>query len=285
MKKIMYVCLICVTLLMAGCTESQETEMSEVIPTPSAVSVASEKEQYSVDPAVMRKQKYEKANMLIGEKDYKEAYTILKSLNAYRDEFPDLYDLNKKVRILTLETQKVWSDDERESQIVITGKKVRVKIHYTSESWKERVANYTGKIDNKRSTPYKIAVVHKGKVDYIRTAFSYDDQIFDGSIYYEVYNARECVQLFTKVGLEANKKKKEEYEEYLKAKENNGTQTKKSDPSIGMTASEVEASSWGEPERKNITEYAWGTKEQWVYSSQRYVYLENGIVTSIQRSE
>lgn len=57
------------------------------------------------------------------------------------------------------------------------------------------------------------------------------------------------------------------------------------DVAIGMTADEVLASKWGAPEKKNITETASGTSEQWVYPNNQYVYLEDGIVTGIQRTE
>lgn len=53
------------------------------------------------------------------------------------------------------------------------------------------------------------------------------------------------------------------------------------DPSIGMTADQVRNSTWGSPKEINKSTYSWGTKEQWVYSDYRYIYLENGIVTSI----
>ena len=53
-------------------------------------------------------------------------------------------------------------------------------------------------------------------------------------------------------------------------------------PSIGMTAEEVLASTWGEPEKINRTTFSWGTFEQWVYEGHRYIYLDNGIVTAIQ---
>lgn len=58
-------------------------------------------------------------------------------------------------------------------------------------------------------------------------------------------------------------------------------QTKK-EPAIGMTAEQVEASTWGKPKDINKTTYSWGVKEQWVYSDYRYIYLEDGIVTAIQ---
>ena len=54
----------------------------------------------------------------------------------------------------------------------------------------------------------------------------------------------------------------------------------RSDPKIGMTESEVYASSWGYPKTKNTTEGA-TSREQWVYDF-GYIYFSNGVVTSIQ---
>lgn len=54
------------------------------------------------------------------------------------------------------------------------------------------------------------------------------------------------------------------------------------DPAIGMTADEVLTSKWGYPKKKNITQTATSTSEQWVYD-QGYIYLTDGIVTAIQK--
>lgn len=57
-------------------------------------------------------------------------------------------------------------------------------------------------------------------------------------------------------------------------------------PKIGMTANEVLASSWGNPDDINRTTTAYGVREQWCYTSgygkQGYIYFEDGIVTTIQ---
>lgn len=53
-------------------------------------------------------------------------------------------------------------------------------------------------------------------------------------------------------------------------------------PEIGMTADEVRNSTWGEPKEINKTTTKYGVREQWVYSSRRYIYLEDGIVVAIQ---
>jgi len=55
----------------------------------------------------------------------------------------------------------------------------------------------------------------------------------------------------------------------------------KSEPYIGMTSEQVKASTWGSPSKINKTTYAWGIHEQWVYYGNRYIYLEDGIVTAI----
>ncbi|HEY2493944.1 MAG TPA: hypothetical protein VGI33_13690 [Paenibacillus sp.] len=57
----------------------------------------------------------------------------------------------------------------------------------------------------------------------------------------------------------------------------------KKEPAIGMTAAEVRISKWGSPKENNKTTLESIVFEQWVYSIDRYIYLENGIVTAIQR--
>ncbi len=57
---------------------------------------------------------------------------------------------------------------------------------------------------------------------------------------------------------------------------------------IGMNADEV-AASWGRPHKVNRTITAAGTREQWIYDrggyKTQYVYLDNGVVRTIQSPE
>jgi hypothetical protein len=53
-------------------------------------------------------------------------------------------------------------------------------------------------------------------------------------------------------------------------------------PSIGMSADDLEASRWGRPASVNRTTTSNGISEQWVYGGNRYVYVKNGRVVSIQ---
>lgn len=57
---------------------------------------------------------------------------------------------------------------------------------------------------------------------------------------------------------------------------------------VGMTAGEVRRS-WGAPSKINSTVNGRGTSQQWVYDrgqfKAQYVYLDNGVVSSIQSPE
>lgn len=57
------------------------------------------------------------------------------------------------------------------------------------------------------------------------------------------------------------------------------------EPETSMIEKDVLSSSWGEPKKRNATESANSKKEQWVYSNNKYIYFEDGVVTSIQKSE
>ncbi len=52
--------------------------------------------------------------------------------------------------------------------------------------------------------------------------------------------------------------------------------------SIGMTQQEVLNSNWGSPKEINKTTTAYGVSEQWVYSGDKYLYFDDGILTGIQ---
>ena len=70
-------------------------------------------------------------------------------------------------------------------------------------------------------------------------------------------------------------------EEYQKDSDETDIPNGYREPEIGMTKEEVINSSWGSPEDINTYTYYWGTQEQRVYGDFKYIYFENGIVTSI----
>lgn len=63
---------------------------------------------------------------------------------------------------------------------------------------------------------------------------------------------------------------------------NEAEYAKKSNLQIGMTAEEVRGSKWGLPNKINKTTTEYGISEQWVYSDYKYLYFENGVLTTIQ---
>ncbi len=68
---------------------------------------------------------------------------------------------------------------------------------------------------------------------------------------------------------------------YEKISDSTEVPEEKVEPAIGMTGAEVYASTWGAPQKVNATTTAAGKQEQWVYDD-GYIYLDNGIVTTIQ---
>lgn len=68
------------------------------------------------------------------------------------------------------------------------------------------------------------------------------------------------------------------------AREEQRRQAKQQGVSVGMTAQQVIESSWGKPQKINVTITGRGKHEQWVYNSSSYLYFEDGVLTSIQTS-
>jgi len=75
--------------------------------------------------------------------------------------------------------------------------------------------------------------------------------------------------------------RKKEQEEQIK-KEREEKNKPKIKPFIGMTDYEALESSWGKPKKVNKTTNVYGVREQWVYEGYRYLYFENGYLTTIQ---
>ncbi|MFP5202948.1 MULTISPECIES: hypothetical protein [Bacillus] len=51
--------------------------------------------------------------------------------------------------------------------------------------------------------------------------------------------------------------------------------------SVGMSKEEVLIEGWGKPEKINKTQTADHTMEQWIYKGNKYLYFENGILSTI----
>lgn len=97
---------------------------------------------------------------------------------------------------------------------------------------------------------------------------------------YVFVNRDGTIQFFSYGNTPTNPSTADHYESLRKMPDDYGFPT---EPQIGMTAEEVRNSTWGDPQDINTTITAYHTTEQWCYSNNRYVYLEDGIVTSIQK--
>ncbi len=100
----------------------------------------------------------------------------------------------------------------------------------------------------------------------------------DLEIYINLLASEECGKIYVEKG--GNEYPFYDNQNYMSAEQ----QTKENaikEPMIGMTAEEVEVSTWGKPNKINKTTYSWGTTEQWCYPNYKYIYFDNGRVTAI----
>ena len=70
--------------------------------------------------------------------------------------------------------------------------------------------------------------------------------------------------------------------EHMRALLSGKTSAGKPKPYLGMTTSEVLASSWGPPNRVISASTAVGKQEQWEYAINKVIYIDDGFVTAIQ---
>lgn len=129
-------------------------------------------------------------------------------------------------------------------------------------------------------------------------SISYIDSIGDVITSADVTNVRTRIETQIKneekeKAERAEKEKKKHEEQVEKEAEKEGSDDVESqqnsyeeeiklEPEIGMTSEEVLNSTWGRPKDINRTRTEYGTHEQWVYNIGKYIYLDDGIVTTIQ---
>ncbi len=86
---------------------------------------------------------------------------------------------------------------------------------------------------------------------------------------------------------DAIRKKQNDYKSAQAAREQREAEwAARKEPKIGMTKTEAYKSSWGYPDKENVTTSVNGTSEQWVYRVRpgltKYLYFKNDILTTIQ---
>lgn len=213
--------------------------------------------------------KYQSAISEYEEGNFEEAKKIFQELGDYEDSNEYLNNTN-----LMISLQGTWEENYLQCYAQIEGWKIteyESKYGYIVNTGDYALGN--GKTNLDKVEFYDLHNVYLELKNNQLEAYYYEDgekkKYENEKFIYDKSNNR----LYIKI---ANKDI-----EYKLTKKNYRI-AKRKDPTIGMSKSEVENSTWGEPEDINRTITAYGTREQWCYSNYRYIYFEDGIVTSIQ---
>ena len=196
---------------------------------------------------------YSKAIELYNDGEFKQAADLFQDISTYADA-----QLYQERAVFMNKLQGTWKDEKYESFLIFEKWKITdIYIHRIIYNDKVSVNHYKCRFE-KESNDYILYTTAGGddcKVEW--------DSIENRIV--ETYLANEYVSYYA-----------------YASKSTNPNDVIPETPRIGMTKAEVRKSLWGEPEDINKTTTAYGTREQWVYSGYRYIYFENGIVTSIQ---
>lgn len=224
------------------------------------VSILTELKDYKDSNAKLQEIKYNYAKDLVSIKESQKAMNIYKELGNYKDsqeQYNSLYNTHK--------FDGYWSGEEKSEDNWRTGFYIWIVNGttcyniYDTKTQKQAHDRYECKIENDKLIIYRIT--SKGEPMY---TFNYVNGELVTS-YDKFGTGRISTLAMTKKSddttLPSSKTVKE--------------------PSIGMTAEEVKASTWGSPTKINKSTYSWGTTEQWVYPNYKYIYFKNGRVTSI----
>lgn len=201
---------------------------------------------------------------------------ILNYLNTYINDLCNEKKLSEAENVIdalildsVLEKNKILSDDEltklKQKVIYEQAEKLVNDKKYTDAYFKYmQIKKY------KDSTEKATKLVENYKEDFYNLAISY----------VESEDWKKAKSLLKKLG---DYKKTYFLLSYIKGviKNKKLEENRPKEPAIGMTAEQVEASTWGKPKDINKTTTKYGVSEQWVYSDYRYIYLEDGIVTAI----
>ncbi|MCY7755671.1 DUF2845 domain-containing protein [Bacillus haynesii] len=185
-----------------------------------------------------------------------------------------------------IKTHKLTDKDKRFIQLIKDGEYDKV-IKETSDLRDVFEKDY-----------YFIASVYKKEKELKETHsgtyddYSYMSAMLDKVVYMDSHDVLQ-VQQFKKMNnkrMESAKKeqdivkeaerKEEEKNEKLDAMNERTANPK--EVSIGMTTEEVLTEGWGRPIDINTTVTSNGKREQWVYKGNKYLYFEDGVLTSIQ---
>lgn len=284
-------------VVLVGCGDNQKLEAQEDVPKEKMV----EQEKSQVDKEELKLQEMDK--LLAGEKydEFLDEFQSVDSESTYLYEFKNLgADF---IDALIVNNNQKFIDSNFETLISNTilrttdrNKIIDIKINELLAEMEKMIRNNeidnavryyeTNKIiqeDTEGNVLYNYALyLQKGESSYVASSelATVVNPTYDGRMNKEISNAvmdegyAEIPISFVEWEAKYNVNKRE-----IKQQE---VDSQKVNPSIGMTAEEVKDSTWGEPKDINRTTTEYGTSEQWVYPNYKYIYLDDGIVTTIQ---
>ncbi len=189
---------------------------------------------------------------IINDDSYKKEIELLEKIPEYKDSKELISKINK-----AHELDGEWAGSGY--KWIINGEKC-YRI-YSNYSYKYTYDQYYSKYENNILYIFD----NESQMDNLDTAI-YKLKQENGKLLYSPYSSSQSTIELSKLS------DKTQPEDKVKLLE----------PSIGMTKTEVENSTWGKPNKINRTTTSYGKHEQWCYNNYKYIYFEDGIVTSIQ---
>lgn len=175
-----------------------------------------------------------------------------------KNELQKIYDENNDYTSTISNIEKYNNINELNEDIEIITDKTYSRMLYIEA---ENIIGKYGKIEN------------IGLHDGIETVVTNYSLITPNSEYYD------------EVSKKINYVRKVYRDKYIKewGVEPVGEEFELKEPQIGMTESEViNNTTWGRPKDINKTTTKYGVSEQWVYDNYKYLYFEDGVLTTIQ---
>lgn len=217
-------------------------------------------------------------------KGYEQADKYLKYIDYENDYESALYSINQHLfdeALETLDRHRGYkeTDDLIEKIQYIKSDPVKYAIDLVEEGKFDEAQDFT-LFHREKNNEYKAIYIYSQAKEIESYGFGYSEltvELDEINPKYDGIYSKEIKEMALQVYGTLDKWTKK-YEINLGAKK----YAKKLRPTLGMTAEEVRNSTWGNPEDINKTTTTYGISEQWVYSIDRYIYFDDGVVTAIQ---
>lgn len=243
--------------------------LKEVSKYDEAITVFSQILEYEDSSELLKDTKYSQAVDLYNQKKYDEAVLIFNEIKEYKDSslYIEKIPMEQQIYELTKDYVGIYNSNEAiyDHRYIFDGVTIREFSIFNNKILSEKELKIS-KIENNKIICYEFSEGWN-----LETTHTF---IFDNK----------NISLNKKIIYNPKTMESVSDDDYVLKKISTKTNinfTIPKQPNIGMTKEEVEYSTWGKPNKINKSTYSWGTTEQWVYSGYRYIFFENGKVTSI----